>query len=221
MVMMGRFFLVFFLGLVVLVSPSIALTAADFPSTPPVEERVVDQAQVFSRATTGELNQNLSQLTTYGVEANLLTMERVDYGSTPTTVATNLLEGWQQQAPGDRLVVLMEAKTGQVAIVASPSLASTLPPTLLQSTAEDTIATQVRRGEGYRVTMLQGLERIEAVLAGGEDPGPPVLEAAMPSVASNVPSREETAASNALTWVAVLLGLGTVIPMVTWWVFSR
>ena len=83
------------------------------------------------------------------------------------------------------------------------------------------MAGQLRRGEGYRFTMLEGIERLDAVLAGEDDPGPPVQEAAMTTASSNVPSHEETMASNALTWVAVLLGLGTVIPMLTWWVFSR
>ena len=199
-----------------------ALTAADLPAVPPMQERVVDQGEVFSRAAVGELNRHLSELTNYGVEANLVTLGRVDYGSTPTAVATDLLERWQQQKPQEqRLVTLIETKTGQVAVVASPTLAQNLPSNLLESIAEDTIAGQLRRGEGYRLTMLQGVQRLDTVLAGEEDPGPPVLEAAMPTVRSNVPSHEETAASNALTWVAVLLGLGTVIPMLTWWVFSR
>lgn len=218
---MGWLWGLFLLGLVVLAPPSMALTAADFPSAPPVQERVVDQAEVFSRAAAGELNRHLSDLTTYGVEANLVTLGRVDYGSTPTAVATDLLEGWQHQDPQERLVALVETRTGQVAVVASPALAKRLPPSLLDSTAEDTMAGQLRRGEGYRLIMLRGIQRLDTVLAGGKDPGPPVLEAAMPAARSNVPSHEETSASNALTWVAVLLGLGTVIPMLTWWVFSR
>ena len=40
-------------------------------------------------------------------------------------------------------------------------------------------------------------------------------------VNSNIPSREETAGSNAFTWVVVLLVVGSVVPMLTWWVFSR
>ena len=203
--------------------PSFAVTAADLPAAPPVQERVVDQAEVFSRAAAGELNRSLSELSRYGVEAHLVTLGRVDYGSTPTSVATDVLERWQQEeeAAQEQLVALVETRTGQVAAVASPALAQRLPPGLLQSTAEDTMAGQLRRGEGYRLTMLQGLQRLETVLAGEEDPGPPVVETAMSPVRSNVPSHEETAASNALTWVAVLLGLGTVIPMLTWWVFSR
>ena len=58
------------------------------------------------------------------------------------------------------------------------------------------------------------------MLDGGEDPGVPQLTTNAVSPV-RVPSREETRSSNALTWVAVLLVAGTIIPMLTWWVFSR
>lgn len=38
---------------------------------------------------------------------------------------------------------------------------------------------------------------------------------------SNIPTREETAAGNGFQWVIVLLVVGTIVPMLTWWVFSR
>jgi hypothetical protein len=38
---------------------------------------------------------------------------------------------------------------------------------------------------------------------------------------TNVPTVEETRESNAFTWVIVLLVVGTIVPMATWWVFSR
>ena len=64
-----------------------------------------------------------------------------------------------------------------------------------------------------------GVGRIEVVLNGGEDPGPPVqLERS--SIPSNIPTAEETENSNAFTWVVVLLVVGTIVPMATWWIFS-
>ena len=38
---------------------------------------------------------------------------------------------------------------------------------------------------------------------------------------TNIPTQEETESSNATTWIIVLLVVGTIIPMATWWVFSR
>jgi uncharacterized protein len=36
-----------------------------------------------------------------------------------------------------------------------------------------------------------------------------------------VPTKEETAESKAWVWITVLMVLGTLVPMATWWVFSR
>ena len=38
---------------------------------------------------------------------------------------------------------------------------------------------------------------------------------------TNIPTKAETAESDATKWVIILLVLGTIIPMATWWVFSR
>ena len=67
---------------------------------------------------------------------------------------------------------------------------------------------------------MDGLNRLSTVLAGGEDPGPPevVERVALPT---NIPTEAETEESDATTWIIVLLVLGTIIPMATWWVFSR
>ena len=78
----------------------------------------------------------------------------------------------------------------------------------------------LREGDRYRQASLDGLNRLSVVLGGGEDPGPPeeIVRTALPT---NVPTQAETEESNATTWVIVLLVLGTIIPMATWWVFSR
>jgi uncharacterized protein len=38
---------------------------------------------------------------------------------------------------------------------------------------------------------------------------------------TNIPTKAETEESDATTWIIVLLVLGTIIPMATWWIFSR
>jgi len=82
------------------------------------------------------------------------------------------------------------------------------------------MAQPLRDGDRYRQASLDALIRLRTVLRGGEDPGEPVEpEVAVP--VSNIPSAEETRAGNGLTWVVVLLVVGSVVPMVTWWVFSR
>jgi uncharacterized protein len=78
----------------------------------------------------------------------------------------------------------------------------------------------LREGARYRQASLDALDRLGAVLQGEADPGPPQLQERLP-IETNIPTREETASSNALLWVVVLLVVGTLVPMITWWVFSR
>ena len=82
------------------------------------------------------------------------------------------------------------------------------------------MALPLREGDRYRQASLDGLQRLAIVLDGADDPGEPVIEDAA-VVPTNIPTREETASSNAFTWVIVLLVVGTIVPMLTWWVFSR
>ena len=122
--------------------------------------------------------------------------------------------------PRPLLLLLIDAKTKATAVLVASPLERQLPPSLLRSTARTTIAMPLRSGDRYRQAVVDGLERLSTVLRGGEDPGEPVVQEA-PVIASNVPSQEETASSNAFTWVVVLLVVGSVVPMLTWWVFSR
>ena len=119
-----------------------------------------------------------------------------------------------------RLLLLIDGQTRSTAVVASKGLGGRLPAELLTSTADSTMAIPLRSAERYRQATLDALTRLGAVLRGGEDPGEPLIEEA-PALASNIPSKEETESSHAFTWVVVLLVIGTVVPMATWWVFSR
>ena len=82
------------------------------------------------------------------------------------------------------------------------------------------MALPIRDGARFRQASLDGIGRIFAVLQGADDPGEPET-APEAAVVSNIPSKEETASSHAFTWVVVLLVVGTIVPMLTWWVFSR
>jgi uncharacterized protein len=130
-----------------------------------------------------------------------------------------LLQRWQ--SPDDaQIVVLIETKSNSAAIRGDREAEPLLPQSLLTNTAETTMAQPLRDGGLYRQALLDGLNRLGTVLSGAEDPGPPT-QAEEIAVVSNVPSHEETASSNARTWLIVLLAVGTVVPMATWWVFSR
>jgi uncharacterized protein len=208
-----------------LVSPALALSASDFPAQVPAGH-VIDQAQVFSRASSQEIERALESFSDERVDAKVITVSRLDYDLTLDQLGTTLLAQWES-APGasesshpSLLLLLVDGQTRATAIVASSGLQGRLPSELLTSTAESTMALPLRAAERYRQATLDALKRLDTVLRGGEDPGEPV-QAEAPTLVSTVPSKEETQSSHAFTWVVVLLVIGTVVPMATWWVFSR
>jgi uncharacterized protein len=202
------------------VAPALAVSATTFSDTIP-QERVLDQAAVLSRAASADVARQLETLTAERVDAHLITLKQLDYGLTLNQLGEDLLQRWQQSSGStDQLLFLIDAQTNTAAVVASPSLAGQLSANLLRSTARTTMTAPIRDGARFRQASLDGIQRVSTVLQGGEDPGEPaVAQVVTPN--SNVPSREQTESSNAFTWVVVLLVVGTVVPMATWWVFSR
>ena len=199
---------------------ALATGAQDFPATAPAS-RVVDEADLLSRAASTDLERRLESLTTDHVDARLVTLRRLDYGLSLDALGQQLLERWQAAAGEQpQLLLLIESQNNSAAVVASPTLLDQLPASLLSSTAISTMGLPLRDGARYRQAGLDALDRLGVVLQGGEDPGPPQLEERLP-IETNIPTREETASSNAFLWVVVLLVVGTLVPMITWWVFSR
>ena len=204
-------------------APAQALSANDFPASPP-SSHLIDAGDVFSRASRAEVENQLEALGAERVDARLVTLNRLDYGLTLDQLGQQLLDRWAASSAdgvdANQLLVLIDTKTKAAAVLASPQLQRQLPPDLLRSTARSTMAQPLRDGDRYRQATVDALDRLGAVLRGGDDPGEAVIEAA-PVLASNIPTHEETESSNAFTWVVVLLVVGSVVPMLTWWVFSR
>ncbi|MEN9861396.1 MAG: hypothetical protein RLZZ515_1878 [Cyanobacteriota bacterium] len=190
------------LVLVALIAPPAALAtgAQNFPEQLPAAA-VLDEADLLSRAANAEVTARLESLSDERVDARLITLRRLDYGTSLETLGQNLLERWQNEANADRLLLLLiESQNNSAAVVAGSGLQQEL--------------------SAYRQASLDALARLEVVLNGQDDPGPPQLLERMP-VETNIPTKEETASSNALLWVVFLLVVGTLVPMITWWVFSR
>jgi uncharacterized protein len=206
--------------LVLPVAPALAVSASAFGDTSP-QGRVLDQAGVLSRAASADVTRQLEALAAEQVDAHLITLKQLDYGLSLSQLGQDLLDLWQPSAEGKgQLLFLIDAQTNAAVVVTSPSLSGQLSSNLLRSTARTTMTAPIREGARFRQASLDGIERITTVLQGGEDPGEPLV-AQVISPASNVPSQEQTESSNAFTWVVVLLVVGTVVPMATWWVFSR
>ena len=199
-----------------------ALSPQDLPAQPP-EEAVLDSADVLSRAGKKEIESRLNQLESSKVDARLITLRRLDYGLSLSGFGEELVERWsnnENRSERPLILFLEETQSKQAAVVVSPELSDQLPDALLRSTGRTTMIQPMRDGERFRQASMDGIERIAVVLNGGEDPGPPI-EIERTTIPTNVPTVEETRESNGFTWVIVLLVVGTIVPMATWWVFSR
>ena len=199
---------------------ALATGVQDFPAQLP-SSAVIDTADLLSRAASNDLEKRLESLNEDHVDARLLTLRRLDYGLSLESLGQQLIERWGASHPDSNLLLLLiESQNNSAAVVASAELLNQLPDTLLSSTAISTMGLPLREGARYRQAGLDALDRLDTVLQGGEDPGPPQLLERLP-IETNIPTKEETASSNALLWVVVLLVVGTLVPMITWWVFSR
>lgn len=201
------------------VPASFAISPSALGSTLP-DAVVIDEAEVFSRASRGELEAKLKSFSDDRVDARLITVRRLDYGFSLSAFGEELLETWNSPSGNPLLLMLIETQNKRAALIADDELQTQLPASLLTSTARTTMTIPLREGDRYRQASIDGLNRLGTVLSGGDDPGPPqVIERV--TLPTNIPTRAETESSNATTWVIVLLILGTIIPMATWWVFSR
>ena len=204
----------------VAVPPAALAIAPSALGTDLPDERVLDEADVFSRASRSELIGRLEDLAADRVDARVVTLRRLDYGLTLDGFGEDLIKAWSPEASEPLLLLLIETQNKRAAVLADPTLQSQLPASLLTSTARTTMSSPLREGDRYRQATLDGINRLATVLSGGEDPGPPE-EIVRTTLPTNIPTQEETESSNATTWIVVLLVLGTIIPMATWWVFSR
>ena len=199
-----------------------ALSPQDLPAQPP-DKAVLDSADVLSRAGKNEIETRLNQLESSKVDARVITVRKLDYGLSLTGFGEELVERWSNNdntSERPLILFLEETQNKQAAVVVSAELSDQLPDALLRSTARTTMSQPKRDGERFRQASMDGIERIAVVLNGGEDPGPPI-QIERTALPTNVPTVEETSESNAFTWVIVLLVVGTIVPMATWWVFSR
>ena len=155
-------------------------------------------------------------------DAKLITFRGLDYGLTVSSIGQSLVDKWTPESSGTEkplLLFLIEAQKNQTAIIADPILENQLPISLLRSTGRTTMNQPIREGQRYRQGSLNAIQRLQIVIDGGADPGPPAK--VIIDTSTNIPTKDEVSNSNAIIWVVLLLIIGTAVPMATWWWFSR
>lgn len=210
------------LGLTLMVPSASAINAQDFPTDRP-QKHILDSAEVLSRIGSSQIEARLDQIGKGRLDARLITLRKLDYGLSLSSLGNNLIDSWSSNTGQEELpllLMLIDAQNKQAVIVADSALSAQLPESLLQSTGRTTMNKPLVEGERYQQASFDALSRLEVVLDGGDDPGPPI-QSFSPIKQTNIPTHEETQSSNALVWVVVLMVVGSIVPMATWWIFSR
>ncbi len=204
-----------------LASPAIATGIYEMPEAAPTSH-ILDQSEVLSRLTEGEISSELNDLAAnHQQNVNIVSIRRLDYGETIDTFTQQLFDRWYPtpEAQANQTLLVIDSLTNNTGIVQGTQSQATMAADIATSVAQETVLAPLKQGNRYNQAFLDASDRLTAVLSGQEDPGAPEV------VAFTVPERnfatpEETKESNATVWVVVLLVLSTAIPMATYWFYQ-
>ncbi len=182
---------------------------------------IVDKADILSLSTKGKVKGTLEQLAQQtGKEVRFVTIHRLDYGETIQTFTDKLFKKWFPDADlqANQTLIVLDNVTNTIGIQSGEAVKSTLTEPIAKSIVTETMQVPLRDGNKYNQSFDDAATRLNAVLSGQPDPGPPVIKSA-PEVGRTYLKAEETEAnrSNFLIIVIGLLIAATVIPMATWW----
>jgi uncharacterized protein len=203
------------------VAPASATGVYDFSATPQAGEWVVDQADILSRLTEGQLNSTLNKLASEtGNEVHMVTIHRLDYGETVDSFANQLFETWfpSPDAQAQQALVVLDNVTNTIAIRTGEAVKAVLPDETAKSVTQETMMVPLRDGNKYNQSFLDASDRLLAILSGKPDPGPPAIVATV-DTKGTFATPEQTKGSNATLWVIGLLVAATVIPMATYYLY--
>jgi uncharacterized protein len=199
-------------------APAWATGVADLPDlTAGSATHVVDTAEVISRANQGKIDSALQQLAKANhQDVRLVAIRRLNYGETIDSFADRLFENWYPtpEARANQTLLVMDTLTNSVTLRRGEVAKAQLNDDIAESVVSETVSIPLRNGGKYNEALLGASDRLVAVLSGQADPGPPQEQDI--NIDSTYASAEETDDGIATVWVIVLLGLATLIPMVTY-----
>lgn len=205
------------------VPSALATGVYDIPSLT-ADTWVLDQGDVISRSNEGQISntfKDLAQKT--GKEVRFVTIRRLDYGETPESFAKGLFTKWfpTAEAQANQTLLVIDTVTNGMAVISGDGAKSLLSDDITNSVVEETIGTSLRNGNKYNQAFLAASDRLNAVLSGQPDPGPPQITETV-QVESTFKTSEETEKDrgNATFWVVGLLIAATIIPMATYYIYQ-
>jgi uncharacterized protein len=185
----------------------------------------IDKAGILSVSTKAKINGTLEKLAKdTGKEVRFVTLHRFDYGDNAQTFAEKIFKKWfpTPEEQTNQMLIVLDDLTNTTGVVVGEGVQSLISADISTSIAQETMLVPLRQGNRYNQSFSDAVDRIETVLTGKPDPGPPVIvEEAVQG--STYLTAEETAANRGsfTAIVIVLLIAATVIPMATWWWYQN
>ena len=214
---MGLAIALMILAMMTTIQPALATSVYDLPViSNDSPQWVIDQGEVLSRVTQGNLSKQLDNLAnTTKINTRFVTIRWLDYGDTIESFSEKLFQEWfpTETEQSHQALLVLDTKTNTLAMQTGADIKDILPDEIAKSIATETALVPIRKGS-YNQGLLDASSRLSAVLSGEPDPGPPVVEVV--EVESTFKSAEETDTKSATIIVVILLIAATVIPMVTY-----
>lgn len=203
--------------------PALATGVYDFPLTVDSNTWIIDEGDVLSRLTLGNISQSLKSLALKtGNEVRVVTLHRLDYGETAQSFGEKLFDQWfpTPEAKANQVLFVLDNVTNDSAIVAGETAAALLTPEIAESVTQETLMAPLRQGNRYNQALADVSDRIVTVLSGEPDPGPPIVEEFVQTEGTFATREEtETKRSSYTVWLIGLLAAATIIPMATYYLY--
>ncbi|MEO1340768.1 MAG: TPM domain-containing protein [Cyanobacteria bacterium J06635_13] len=202
-----------------LAAPAIATGLFDLPDFDADKVWVVDTADAISNANQSKLTKTFKDFADQtGQEIRMVAVRRLDYGETIESLAAEIFADWypDSQAQANQTLLVLDTLTNNVAIRSGEAAQELIGDDIATSIVEDTVGYNIRKGNKYNQAFLEAGDRLVAVLAGQEDPGPPVIEDEI-QIEGTFTKAEDTDQGSATVWVIGFLIVATVVPMVTYY----
>lgn len=193
----------------------------------PTNTYVYDDGALLSRSSAGGLQARLPEIERKtGFRINVITLRKLIVSDDAFQFADNLIETWYPTAElGDKkavLVIVRNSKEG--GLVGGPAFSKAVPSDLVESIATDNLGKLLTQ-EKFNQAIESTVDRLEAVLTGQPDPGPPKLLFANEATkqSQTYKTKEETDEKRDLyTGIFVaLVAVSFVAPMVQYFGYTK
>ena len=206
----------------VFIGVAIASEVVDLPHlTSDDRTWVIDFANVISSSTEKSTVDTLEKLAIdTGNQVRFVTVQRIDFGQPASEFTSELFDKWfiTPEQKAKQTLILLATEDHRVAIKTGADVDKLMSQEIAESIVAETMLFPSQKSN-YNQAVIDGMNRLVAVLSGLVDPGPPVIVAE--TDLSIKPAEIKTEPVSASIIVVGFLIAATIIPMLTYYWFQN